>query len=134
MIALGFSLRRFESERREATGTFADDLDASLGDAENRGAEARLIAEELAGPRRHKRLIAARLADQAAATAGGEAGLPISGAPDPPIEAPHSATPDVPDDLRPGGGNLARARILGARDWAPRGAGAERGRSSTRRV
>ena len=101
VISLGFSLRRFESERREAAG-LRDDLDARLCDAENRGAEARLIAEELAGPRRHKRLIAARLADQAAATAGGEAGLPISGAPDPPIEAPHSATPDFLTIFGPG--------------------------------
>ena len=101
VISLGFSVRRFESERRGAT-VLGEALAARLRGAENSADDARLIAEELAGPRRHKRLIAARLADQATATTRGVAGLPISGAPDPPVEDPHSATPDFLAVFAPG--------------------------------
>jgi len=101
VISLGCSLRRFESERHEAAA-LPQDLAARLRGADDPGAEAGEIAEELAGPRRHRRLIAARVAGQAAATAGPESGMPIAGAPDPPVDAPHSASDDFLSIFAPG--------------------------------
>jgi peptidoglycan/xylan/chitin deacetylase (PgdA/CDA1 family) len=92
VISLGFSLRQFEIGRGDAA-TLPGELVRRLQGAGDPAAEAGAVAEELAGPRRHKRLIAARLASQVAATGGDEAaGMPIAGAPDPPVEAPHSAS------------------------------------------
>jgi peptidoglycan/xylan/chitin deacetylase (PgdA/CDA1 family) len=101
VISLGFSLRRFESEQPEAAA-LPEELAARLQEADDPGAEAGVLAEELAGPRRHKRLIAARMAGQAAITSGGETGMPIAGAPDPPVDAPHSASDDFLSAFAPG--------------------------------
>jgi peptidoglycan/xylan/chitin deacetylase (PgdA/CDA1 family) len=101
VISLGFSLRRFESERHEAA-PLQEEFTARLRQAADPVAEAGVVAEQLAGPRRHKRLMASRLAGQAAATAGGETGMPIAGAPDPPVEAPHSASADFLSIFAPG--------------------------------
>jgi len=101
VIALGFSLRRFESGHGDAA-PLPDELAARLRQAGDPSTEAGLIGEDLAGPRRHKRLIAARMAGQAAATARGDAEMPIAGAPDPPVEAPHSATEDFLAIFAPG--------------------------------
>ena len=101
VISLGFSLRRFERRKGEAVA-LPDEPASRLRAAGDPGAEAAAIAEDLAGPRRHERLIAARLAGQAAATAGVEAGMPIAGAPDPPLEAPHSASEEFLEMFGPG--------------------------------
>jgi len=100
VVSLGCSLRRFESERHEAAG-LREELAARLRGAADPVAEVGEIAEELAGPRRHKRLIAARMAGQAAAVAP-ESGMPIAGAPDPPVDAPHSASNDFLSIFAPG--------------------------------
>jgi peptidoglycan/xylan/chitin deacetylase (PgdA/CDA1 family) len=101
VISLGCSLRRFESERHEAAA-LPRDFAARFRGADDPGYEAGEIAEELAGPRRHTRLIAARVAGRAAATAGPESGMPIAGAPDPPVDAPHSASDDFLSIFAPG--------------------------------
>jgi len=100
VISLGCSLRRYESELRESSALPAE-VAARLRSADDPAGEAGEIAEELAGPRRHKRLIAARLAGQVAA-ADPESGMPIAGAPDPPDDAPHSASDDFLAIFAPG--------------------------------
>src|SRR3954454_7607758 len=93
VIALGFSLRRFETLHAKAA-PLPDELARRVLEAGDPGVEAGQIGEHLAGPRRHKRLIAARMAEEPAPAGGGESGMPILGAPDPPVDAPHSATDD----------------------------------------
>jgi peptidoglycan/xylan/chitin deacetylase (PgdA/CDA1 family) len=101
VIALGFSLRRFEAEQGRAA-PLPGEIAARLRDAGESTTQVGQLAEELAGPRRHKRLIAARMAGQAAPV-GPEAGMPIAGAPDPPVDAPHSATDEFLAFFAPGG-------------------------------
>jgi peptidoglycan/xylan/chitin deacetylase (PgdA/CDA1 family) len=60
VMALGFSLRRFESAQAEAAA-LPDQFSARLRDAADPGAEAGAIAQELAGRMRVRRLVAARL-------------------------------------------------------------------------
>jgi peptidoglycan/xylan/chitin deacetylase (PgdA/CDA1 family) len=67
LMALGLSLRRFESAEGEAA-PLPEQLSVRLRDAADPGAEAGLIAQELAGRMRVKRLIAARLSKGAEAT------------------------------------------------------------------
>ena len=67
LMALGFSLRRFESAEGEAA-PLPEQLSVRLRGAADPGAEAGLIAQELAGRMRVKRLIAARLSKGAEAT------------------------------------------------------------------
>jgi len=102
VISLGCSLRRFESERHKATA-LPREVAARLRDADDPVTEAGEIGEELAGPRRHKRLIAAHMAGQAAATPGPESELPIAGTPHPPVDAPHTASDDFLSIFAPGG-------------------------------
>jgi hypothetical protein len=60
VMALGVSLRRFESADGNAT-PLPEQLSARLGGAADSGAEAGQIAQELAGRMRVRRLVAARL-------------------------------------------------------------------------
>jgi hypothetical protein len=69
VIALGFSLRRFESGRGNATA-LPGELVAKLRSAEDPAGEAGLVAQQLAGPRRHSRLMAIHMLAQAAEAAG----------------------------------------------------------------
>lgn len=100
VIALGYSLRRSEADRGEAW-PLPEAPSAQLRDAADPLAAAWEVSEELAGPRRHKRLIAARLAGQAA-TIAPEDTMPIAGAADPPVDAPHSASDDFLSMFAPG--------------------------------
>jgi hypothetical protein len=101
VISLGFSLRRFESGRGGAA-PLSPDFTARLHDARELADEAGVVAEELADPRRHKRLIAARLAAQAAAASGGDPGPDAFEVADPEVDAPHSATEEFLSIFAPG--------------------------------
>jgi peptidoglycan/xylan/chitin deacetylase (PgdA/CDA1 family) len=101
ILSLGFSLRRFEHERGAAAG-LPEDLAARLQAADDWSAEAGRIAEDLAGPRRYKRLIAARMASQTAMPPS-DATPPGTGeVSDPPEDAPHSATTEFLAIFAPG--------------------------------
>jgi hypothetical protein len=67
VIALGFSVRRFESAECEAA-PLPGQISSRLLGAADPGAEAGLIARELAGRMRVKRLVAAHLSKAAGAT------------------------------------------------------------------
>jgi peptidoglycan/xylan/chitin deacetylase (PgdA/CDA1 family) len=72
VIALGYSLRRFESDQGDSA-PLAEQLSARLFDADDPGTEAGRIARELAGPTRVNRLVKARLAGQQDRASGGAA-------------------------------------------------------------
>ncbi len=67
VMALGFSLRRFESTEGDAA-PLPEQFSVRLRDAADPGAEAGLIAQELAGRMRVRRLVAARLSQPVEAT------------------------------------------------------------------
>jgi hypothetical protein len=76
VIALGFSLRRFEGTEGDAAA-LPRQYTSKLWAADDRGGEAALVAQELAGPRRVEVLVAARLAEREAGKSGdpGEPGV-----------------------------------------------------------
>ena len=79
VMALGFSLRRFESSEGSAT-PLSEELSARLRGAEDAVAAAGAVANELAGPTRVGRLVAARIAEEAATRPGVEVQIsPVSG-------------------------------------------------------
>ncbi len=79
VMALGFSLRRFESSEGSAT-PLSEEFSARLRGAEDAVAAAGAVANELAGPTRVGRLVAARIAEEAATRPGVEVQIsPASG-------------------------------------------------------
>jgi peptidoglycan/xylan/chitin deacetylase (PgdA/CDA1 family) len=100
LVSLGLSLRRFERSRGDAAA-LPWHLAARLRAAGDPGAEAGVIGDELAAPRRYQRLIAARLSMKVAVAADSPA-EPSLDAPDPPVDAPHSATRDFLSIFAPG--------------------------------
>jgi peptidoglycan/xylan/chitin deacetylase (PgdA/CDA1 family) len=85
VMALGFSLRRFESDQGHAA-PLTEELATRLRGAADPGAEAGLIAQELAGRMRVNRLVAAWLAEQKAEKSTAATVRGVSEAPERPAE------------------------------------------------